>query len=378
MALWSSDPDNMLPVLLHLLLVLTVAGMLLFFFRSRNSPLWPDSAKHHALYLQGILFMSMAVFLFSTVVSPYRYLMPLRQFTHHVEQYLAQNPAPGSLPASWNNYALYNAIECLVMCVGVLVAYWRTLKYSYVCMDAIGGVLLQQRKEKDTENHVTFEMDETPLQPRPRVAMRKTHQVMLALALFVASVAFLPACFRHTFAYTVVDSDPLVITSDHVLATAIGFFTIKMARGVHYNMCNVPQGFLKGMFAACQFSLIYGTLLAVASMLFLSLVNDVMFTYIYKVFALYHRRESAPEAMASDVVIPDANYFTCSFANYLVDSTYATIESGMSPEELLSVLRLLVLSYKNMYIDLFQLLAFGCTVFVPMMVGSLVLFNLAL
>lgn len=344
--------------------------------------LWPhlEAAKSHVLMLHGLLVMLMVAFLINTVVSPYKFLMPLRGFSDHMEKWANGDSFTELTLASWNHYALYNAVVCCVVTVGLFIAYFRILTWSYACMDSIGSILLQQSKEKDVEQgqgHIMFELAETaPQQPKPRIIMKKTHQAALAMMLFTATVVGLPSLCMHTFAYTIVDGDYFKLTSDHVLVTFMLFFVVKITRGLCYNFSNGPVGFPRAKFAACQFSIAYGSILVLASTLFLSLANDVMFTYIYKVFALYRERLTNPQALAHDVVIPNANYITCSFANYLVDSTYAALDQDMMKEQLFTIFHALVQSYKDMYLDLFQILVFGATVFVPMIMGSLVLFSL--
>lgn len=339
-----------------------------------------EAAKSHVLVLHGILLMLMMAFLINSVVSPYKVLMPLNALSHRVENSANKVSLMVLTQESINHYAWYNAVVCTVLLVGLLIAYWRILTTSYVCMDSIGGILLQQSKEKDVELRppslvVTFDLDQPELPTRPRTRMKKLHQVCLLVLLFGLTVLLLPNLVLNTFAYTLVDGDPFRITSDHLLATFAMYFLVKMFQGSCYNFANIPSGFPRAKFAACQFSIIYGSMLVMAATFFLSLANDVMFTYIYKVYALYQERMKQPNAVAHDIFLENANYFTTSFANYLVDTTYTSVDSNMTKEEIFHYLRMLIASYKDMYIDLVQVMFFGLMVFVPTVMGCLVLFS---
>lgn len=385
MSFWHSPPTDDHTNLLSLvwLLLITCSCLLVFFYRSRNMALWKhlEAAKSHVLVLHGILVMLMMVFLINTVVSPYKVLMPLSALTRRVEDWANGESFLTMSQESLNHYAWYNAVVCSVVLVGLLIAYYRILTTSYICMESIGDILIQQSKEKDMEQSpvrlVTFELEiEQPEVAKPRTRMRKVHQVGLVTALFALTVLLLPTMAMNTFAYIIVDGDTFRLTSDHVLVTFALFFVVKVCRGLYYNFVNIPVGFSRVKFSVCQFSIVYGAILVIAATFFLSLTNDVMVTYTYKAYALYLERGTRPGAVAHDIVIENANYFTSSFANYLVDSTYAIIDVNMTKEETFNLLRKLIGSYKDMYIDLLQVMLFGCMVFVPGVMGSLVLFTL--
>lgn len=383
MSMWSglSDDHPHLVGLLHLLLVATCCCLVFFFYKTRNMALWKhlESAKSNVLVLHGILLMLMIVFLINSVVSPYNMLMPLSPLSNRMEDWANGNSFVELTQSSLNHYAWYNAVVCTVLLVGLLIAYGRILTTSYVCMDSIGGILLEQSKEKDMElapaTLVTFDLEEPELPHRPRTRMKKVHQVGLMAGLFGLTVLLLPNAAQNTFAYTIVDGEAFDVTSDHLLATFTMFLVVKLCRDLCYNFANIPHGFSRAKFAASQFSLVYGCLLVMAATLFLSLANDVMFTYIYKVYVLYQERVKHPHAMAHDIFLENANYCTSSFANYLVDCTYTAVDSNMTREEVFHLFRVLVASYKNLYIDLVQVMFFGLMVFVPGVMGSLVLFS---
>lgn len=385
MASWPQIPltpsQVRMPNLLHSLVVLSLSALLFLFFKSRTAARWHHLpvAKNQVLHLQKIIAVLVGSFCISTMASPYRYMMPLAAFFRHCEEWTGQHAMLDFDVEYWNHYSLYCAGISTGMTVALLVAYNRILKSAHDSMEAIGAAFLQLSKVKDAESgHVTFQLAEPPsLRPKCKCAMKLTHQAGLAVALLLVVVALLPSVFMHTFAYTIVDGEYFKITSDHVLATLILLYVFNLSKNMIQDYSEVLAGFSKAKFALCNFSIVYGSALAIASTLFLTLANDIMFTYIFKVFALYHQRATHADALAHDIVIPDANYFSASFANYLVDSTYAAMNATMPRDEAIEFLRTQTYVYRDIYIDLIQLLVFGGAVFVPVVVGSLVLGRLS-
>lgn len=363
-----SQPNWVLPVVLELVTALCFLFVALY---PPAAKITPDSHATNTP-LTRVLLVAFALLCPLTLWA----LLPSESLTANMEKWLLKNPADSSLPSGlFSSYAFYNAGACTVVGACVFVAYMRLLERYYQCAQSKGEWHLQQSKDK--EQRVSFALDMEGTAPTlqaeqagfPRETRRRAG---VFAAIFAACVLLLPTHMQYTFAYTIVDGAWLRITSDHVWASAALFFAAEMARRLWFGFTHFPAGFCKGLFAAGQFTLCYGSMVCVSAVAFLAFAGDVMMTYTYKLFRLYQMHMTQPLLQAADVSIPHANAMSSGFANYLVDTTYASLDPDASSDMVLAVLRLLVMYYRARFINCIQILYFACLVFAPMTMVLLV------
>lgn len=379
---WHILPSGqlLLPNLRYSLMGLLVFSLGIFAMNIKKIIAWShlSVAQNQTLHLQHQLCISTAIFLFGIILNPQKWILPVLEFSRHAEDYSSSHSALEFSPREWAPFSLYNAIFAVIFTVCMLTAYTKLLESSFASMDAMGVALVQMKKEKDMESgRVSFQLPEqSQNQQKHRNSIKTSHKLLMAAFFLAISVRFLPSACRQTFYLTILQTPNFAVTLDDICASLIAVFSINLIHELIGNFENTPVGFPKGKLALANFSIVYGFILAAATTFFLVFAHDIMHTYIFKVFELYYLRIASPDALAHDIVMAGANHFTTKCANYLVDSTFGDFDAELPKEEALRMLHVLIELYNSLFIDLVQLLAFGCMVFVPVVLGLLVLADL--
>lgn len=183
-------------------------------------------------------------------------------------------------------------------------------------------------------------------------------------AVLAGFVAFLPDSLRYTFPYTIIKFSVLEVGSDHVLFAVVAF-TLILAGARLNRTC--PIAFPKAVFVASQFTLLYGALMVACSLLFWAMANDVMLVYVVKANIMVDRAAGR----AVDVKLGVANYWTECFANYLVDSTFASMVPGSLPDKQAFIFSQ-AKEYGSLFQDSMRILCYSYFVFVPVLVARLI------
>lgn len=375
---WHILPSGqlLLPNLRYSLMGLLVFSLGIFAMNMKKISAWShlSVAQNQTLHLQHQLCISTAIFLFGLILNPQKWILPVFEFSRHVEEYSSSHSALEFSPQEWAPFSLYNAIFSLIFTICMLTAYMKLLESSFASMDAMGAALVQMKKEKDMESgRVSFQLPEqSQNQQKHRNSIKTGHKLLIAAFFLALSVKFLPCACRQTFYFTILQTPNFAVTLDDICASLMAVFAVYLIHELIGNFENMPAGFPKGKFALANFSIVYGFILAATTTIFLVFAHDVMHTYIFKVFELSILKITSPDAMAHDIVLGNANRLTTKCANYLVDSTFSGIDAELPKEEALRMLHVLTELYNSFFIDLVQLLAFGCMVFVPVVLGLLV------
>lgn len=305
----------------------------------------------------------------------HQFLLPVQLLSRTIEEWLKNANAHADATHPHGPLAvdmMYNAMTSCTVAACVFTAYMALLRRYDRCARAMGQAHL--RLEKDRENRVSFVEPEpvcTGTHMTPGYSIKRG--VAVYGAVLAGSVVLLPNQAQNTFAYLFVERGWLRITSDHVWISATVLFAAVMARRVWFSFNHFPAGYCKGLYAAGQFSIAYGSVLCISVTAFLTFAADVMVTYTYKLMRLHQMRALQPLAQAEEVVLrPDANPLTSSFANYLVDCTLAALAPGLDDDATLAMLRLLAVYYRGVFIDCVEIMLFGCLVFAPMAMVLLV------
>lgn len=299
------------------------------------------------------------------------FLLPVRLLMEKVEGWLKTPKSADALPHSiFTPDMKYNAIATCAVATCVFAAYMALLQHYDKCARAMGQVHL--RLDKDHENHVSFAEPDEGCVTTTAGCSAKRCAAMYGAAL-VGCVVALPMLAQNTFAYTFVERGWLRITSDHLWISATVLFATVMARRVWFNFNHFPAGYCKGLYAASQFTIGYGSIISVSAATFLAFAADVMVTYTYKLMRLQQMRALQPLAQAENVTLgPHSNAMTSRFADYLVDCALAALDPGMGDTATMAMLRLLAIYYRGVFLHCVDILLFGCLVFAPMAMVLLV------
>lgn len=354
-----------------LLLVFEIIAAISFIYVSKN----PISVQRTGGPSCGIVVTRVLLVLFFLLCPlVHQFLLPVHSIVPTVEKLLDNAAADADATKSQVFLlasTMYNAIGSCVVAACVFAAYIVLLGRYNLCAQAMGQAHIQL--EKDRERSVSF-AEETVRPIRSSGTSCKIKRgVVIYGATLMGCIAVLPRSMECTFAYTFVEHRGLRLTSDHVWLSATVLFAAIMTRRVWLSFNNFPAGYCKGLYAAAQFTIGYGSVLCVSAAAFLALAADVMVTYTYKVMQLHQMRALQPLAQAENVMLHfHVNAWTGGFADYLVDCTFAAVAPCWGDEAVLLMLRNLAVFYRGILIDCLDILLFGCLVFAPMTIFMLV------
>lgn len=300
------------------------------------------------------------------------FLLPVRLLMDRVDRQLQHTETDALLPHTILTPEMkYNAFTSCAVVACVFAAYMALLQKYDKCARAKGQINL--RLEKDHESRVTFAEPEEELTNIGSCSWSVKRCIAIYGAMLVGCMVLLPIPAQNTFAYVFVERGWLRVTSDHLWVSASILFAAVMARRVWFSFNNFPAGYCKGVYAAGQFTIAYGSIICISAAVFLAFAADVMNTYAYKLMVVHHMRVLQPLAQAEDVMLGShTNAISSKFADHLVDCTFAALTSAMAEEATLAMLMLQAMVYRAVFVQCVETLLFGCLVFAPIAMVLLV------
>lgn len=321
--------------------------------------------KNHTLArLHQALLLLVAFYMALCVASVQGWLLPTARFARAVERWAATDTVSISASpmldvdrAMWNTYCLPAAVSTLTVSAVCYYLYVRLGAVAYSWMEVRGNMNREKPDERGARR-VTFALEERR-EERPRCRKRKLAVAVLLL------LAMLFSRLHYTFAYTVVDVQWLTVTADRLVMGTLVVFLAKVALSCVHSLNHFPAGFSRTRFVCSQFTMLYGSLLAVATLVLWLQAHDTMMLYIYKLYALHAMRQDN-QNMPHRVMVSGANYISQALSNYMLRCTYAVVTDQMSPQEVFSVFDVAIDSFNGTYADTLLVSMFVGMVFVPM------------
>lgn len=256
-------------------------------------------------------------------------------------------------------------IICLVVVLVAFVAYRSFQNSAFQCMEYIGEALHQQRKNlgsKLEDARVTIDVPD-----RARVQGKIFNFVFFSV-LFIAVVVLFPTSERLSFPSHSVEVAGYSVGLEHLLYAVVAFSFGKIVHGCHLE---APFGFSNGVFIATQLTVLYGAGLLVSFAVFSMAAHDVLMVYIYNAFTIVDMQD----VRFRSVELAGGNGLTETIANYMVECTFSLLQETTTREEAVGFLRRLVQANIDNFVDSVQVILFGALVFIPVVVGTLVLMS---
>lgn len=266
---------------------------------------------------------------------------------------------------NWTRFLLPSSLNALAVFVCCSLLYCSVTSLR---LEGIKLIVARQKKSQKEveENRVSFDLPESPSE---RITFGKTEtigNIIISLFSFWAMMHWHPT-FGARFS---VKGFQVLLGGLFVMATQVCSLMVFYAISICVR--KAPAEYLAGRLSVSCFTHIYGMLVILFALVFYLSSHEILVTYVYKVYALYFRRMTNKDALARDIQVQGSRIVE-SFANYLVDSTYATIVADALRESTFEVFKTQARSFADMYISSYVILLFSAVVFIPCVLASLAL-----
>lgn len=360
----------------HKCRILTVVALLLLFTLRRftlHRKRLED--KQNASFFQGVLRSLLkfgAVFFIEVAIlsQAWRWVDDLDQA---MQQYFLLPGVPDLSDSQrirhvqdWAGFLIPSTLNVLAVFIYCSHLYWSVPALRLEGMRLI--VARQQKSQKDMEeSRVSFDIPESPSE---RAAFVRTVNIATVVNTAITIWAYL--CWHHTFA-TRLSVNGLPVSLDFFVCFAIQFSNFFFFVAMYRCVKKAPAGYLAGRLSVSCFTHFYGMVVILFALVFYLSSHDILVTYVYKLYAMYFRRMVNKDALARDIQV-EGSRIVESFANYLVDSTYATLAADALRESTFELFRAQAHSFADMYISSYVILLVSAVVFIPCILVFLVLF----